>query len=1332
MSQGVKRLLKYVVSFLAKETKPFDYIISGQDGHVDDLPLIEGSQYLRGGFEGKHACFIPQTSLTTSLLESYAKHKMRVPETTSGVFILPEDKRAKWWPYVKSMRVLRHFAPDTKFATSVMAMSEGAGPRRKAVTVFYDAPGIKLLEGTREESGVNGSAVEIPAEASQVDSRAEGYAGSVFGIKGDRREARLKHKLLLVKIRILGRTCSALVDSGATHNIISTEFVGKHKLGANTVGPVKRVRLADGSVANTAGALREARYRMGERFTDVEDFIVMSMNDEEFDVILGKPWLSKHNPTINWGSNDIHIGDEQLQAVADGSSKMDFKVCSLKSVLKASRSKGSRMWAALIRPSGKEPSQEATTYSPYSPSLQAPDWKPVEEELKDWPELLAVLQKYQEVFEPLPDGPPADPQRPKLKIELQDGAKPPYKPPYRMSPKELDELKAQVQGLLDRGWIRPSHSPFGAPVLFAAKPDGSLRMCVDYRALNAITLKSRYPLPRIDELFDRMRDAHFITCLDFQQGYHQVAIAEEDVSKTAFVTRYGQYEWLVMPFGLCNAPSIFQAMMNEFLGADLDRYASAYLDDLSIYSSTKAEHVKHVESVLKRMQERGYRARLSKCHFGRPEQELLGFIVGKGQIRPSPKKIAPVQEWPVPRGVHDLRVFLGFTNFYRRFVEGYSHICAPLTELLRKDISWIWGPRHQQAFEALKGKLTSAPALLLPDFNKPFYVVCDASDYAIAGTLLQDQGHGFQPVAYEGRKMSPAETRYITTDKENLALVHALRTWRCYLEGRKFTVETDHASLRWLQTQPTLNRRQARWMELLSGYDMEIIHKPGNLNRSDPLSRREYPEAATREEPLVSVATQLTFGNDLLKSLQAFYAKTPFRVTNSLRKFERRDGVWYTEGKLVIPDDDTIKEQVLCELHDAPTGGHFGVEKTLESVNRRFWWPTLRRDVQLYCGTCPTCQRTKPSNQKPAGLLQPLPTPDHPWEQVTMDLLCNLPKSVAGFTTAVVFVDRLTKYIRWTPCTENVTADGVAKIYLDTVVRHHGLASTVISDRDPRFMAGFWQELQRLLRTTLKMSTTDHPQTDGQTENANKTLLRLLRSYCEANPRNWDDLLSVAELAYNSHVQASTGVSPFYANFGRHPIMPVDLATSSPATKQGVTDLLQKIHKTWSGVKKQLGASQERQRRYADKHRRAVSYRVGDKVLLDSKLFRPKLPELHKLLPNFMGPFAVTAVPSPVTLKLDLPQQLRTVRVVHVSRVKPFKETSRFGNRGFQPAALDAVDGEPEWEVDAVLARKQLWGAYYYLIHWKGYDHCEDCWVRDSYLENCAELVERYDEQHPR
>jgi len=835
------------------------------------------------------------------------------------------------------------------------------------------------------------------------------YAGCVLGSVGDRWVQRQKHQLLLVEVKIFGRKVIALVDSGATHNFVAAEFCRKH--GLRYAMKTKTVVLADGTKTQAKGVMQSARVSVGEH-AEKEDFIVMDMSGEEFQCILGKPWLSAVNPAIDWSKNCLTIRDSVVTGVSVSESSHAVKVCSLRSVLKAAKQKGTRCWSIMVR-SVQESEGETQSCTPYTPSLLTPDWSATEKQLQDWPELYQALREYEDVFQPLPDGLPPQ-SKVTHKIELADGAKPPYRPPYRMSPLELDELKKQIQGLLDKGWIRPSHSPFGAPVLFAAKADGSLRLCIDYRALNAQTKKSRYPIPRIDEMFDRLGPARYISHLDAAQAYHQVPIAEGDEEKTAFVTRYGQFEWVVMPFGLCNAPSTFQSLMNQVLGPDFDDFTFAYLDDVMAWSQSREEHVMHLRAVLHKLREAGVRLRLSKCKFGVQETEFLGFIVGNGKIMPSPSKVAAVAEWPVPHDVHTLRSFLGFANFYRRFVQGYSKITAPLNDLLRKGVSWNWCSACETSFSIVKEKLTSAPALILPDLTIPFYVVCDASDYAVGVTLLQDQGHGLQPVAYDGRKMSPAEVNYTTTDKENLGLVYALRKWRCYLEGTQFTVETDHDALKYLQTKrpEDVNRRQARWLELLGSYDFKVIHKPGKLNVSDPLSRRHYPDDP--ERAAINALSSVKFGDDFMaKVLEGYGIDDFYRNPRNLRQFQCKEGFWYWGDRLCIPDvgDDSLITVILQELHDSPTGGHFGFDKTYASVSNRFFWPRMKHDIREYVRTCPTCIKAKHDNRLPAGLLQPLPVPNHPWEQSTMDFVFSLPETVNGHNGCVVFVDRLSKRV---------------------------------------------------------------------------------------------------------------------------------------------------------------------------------------------------------------------------------------------------------------------------------------------------------------------------------
>jgi hypothetical protein len=407
----------------------------------------------------------------------------------------------------------------------------------------------------------------------------------------------------------------------------------------------------------------------------------------------------------------------------------------------------------------------------------------------------------------LPHGIPPD-KHVSASIPLEPGARPVFRPMFRYSPLELEEIKRQVNELLSKGLIEPSSSPFGAPVLFVRKKDGTLRMCIDYRALNKVTVKNKYPLPRIDDLLDRLHGARMFSSLDLMSGYHQIRITADDVPKTAFRTPFGHYQFLVLPFGLTNAPAIFQSTMNDMLREYINRFVVVYLDDVLIFSRTPNEHREHLRLVLDKLREHRFYAKLSKCEFFKPQVHFLGHVISSEGVQVDPKKTAAVQEWPVPTGddrLHQLRAFLGLTNYFRKFIQGYASMVAPLTALLSTKTQWVWGAREQAAFDAVKQALLQPPVLTLPDFSKPFEVICDASGTGLGAVLLQDE----KPIAFESRKLSDAEQRYHTTEQELLAVVHALKTWRCYLEGSRFTVVTDHHPNTFFSTKPILYVPQA-------------------------------------------------------------------------------------------------------------------------------------------------------------------------------------------------------------------------------------------------------------------------------------------------------------------------------------------------------------------------------------------------------------------------------------------------------------------------------------------------------------------------------------------
>ena len=394
--------------------------------------------------------------------------------------------------------------------------------------------------------------------------------------------------------------------------------------------------------------------------------------------------------------------------------------------------------------------------------------------------LQTVLAEYCDVFrDELPKGPP--PRREVVhSIEVQPGSKPMYRAPYRLRPAEQDELEEQVKSLLAQGFIRPSQSPYGAPVLFVPKKDGRWRMCIDYRALNRQTIKDRYPLPQIDTLLDRLGSAKVFTKLDLASAYHQIAMDEGSIYRTAFTTSLGQWEFLVMPFGLCNAPATFQRLMNKVFAVEINQFILVYLDDILVFSKSVEEHWEHLKITLEQLREAKLFGRIHKCEFLKTRVDYLGYEVSEQGIHASPEKVKAMVNWPKPQTVHDVRSFLGLASYYRRFIHGFSQISSPMTELTRSNAQWRWEKAQEESFLALKIALATTPVLRLLDFDHQFVVTTDASDVAVGAILQQDVGNGLQPVAFASRKLQQAEVRYSAYERELLGIVWAIGQWKHY------------------------------------------------------------------------------------------------------------------------------------------------------------------------------------------------------------------------------------------------------------------------------------------------------------------------------------------------------------------------------------------------------------------------------------------------------------------------------------------------------------------------------------------------------------------------
>jgi hypothetical protein len=453
---------------------------------------------------------------------------------------------------------------------------------------------------------------------------------------------------------------------------------------------------------------------------------------------------------------------------------------------------------------------------------------------------IRVVRDFPDVFpEELPGMPPD--REVEFVIDLLPGTAPISKRPYRMAVEELKELKKQLTELQEAGFIRPSSSPWGAPVLFVQKKDGSQRMCVDYRSLNDVTVKNKYPLPRIEDLFDQMRGARVFSKIDLRSGYHQMRIRPSDIPKTAFSTRYGLYEFTVMSFGLTNAPAYFMNLMNKVFMEYLDRFVVVFIDDILIYSKNESDHEQHLRLVLQKLRDNQLYAKFSKCEFWIDKVPFLGHIISNGGIAVDPAKVKEIMEWRVPTTVTEIRSFLGLAGYYQRFIEGFSKIAKPMTSLLEKGREFKWDEKCQESFDQLKERLMSPPVLIMPDLQKGFDIYCDACGQGLGCVLMQD-GH---VIAYASRQLRKHELNYPTHDLELAAVVHALKIWRHYIMGTKCQVYTDHKSLKYIFTQKDLNLRQRRWLELIKDYDWEIHYHPGKANLvADALSRKEHVHSA--------------------------------------------------------------------------------------------------------------------------------------------------------------------------------------------------------------------------------------------------------------------------------------------------------------------------------------------------------------------------------------------------------------------------------------------------------------------------------------------------------
>lgn len=1250
-----------------------------------------------------------------------------------------------------------------------------------------------------------------------------------------------------------------MLDSGAEGlAFIDESWARDHDIALKPLTRPVHLETFEGQPAGTGAVTHYAQLGMRVQDHQEKSLKFLATRLAHYPVVLGLPWLKKHDPQLSFAAHTATFDSDycrkhctlphnpsrvrllhdvpkksrprQLPYRPEGLHKQDIAMVSLNASAAYAR-KGYEMFAITIKDIEaylqKNAAADAARDS-VDPAEKLP------EEFRDFADVFSPKEA-----DRLPPHRPYD-----HRVQLQEGKTPPFGPLYPMSRDELVVLKDWLMRELKKGAIRPSSSPVASPILFAKKPGGGIRICVDYRALNAVTVKDRYPLPLVKESLNNLKGMRYFSKLDIISAFNKLRMAEGHEYLTAFRTRFGLFESLVMPFGLTGAPATFQRYINDVLREYLDIFCTAYLDDILIYSKTKSEHIRHVRLVLSKLREAGLYAQPEKCEFCVSETKFLGIIVSRDGLRMDPDKVSTVVHWKTPTCLTDVQSFIGFGNFYRRFIRNFGTIIAPLVALTKKGTPFAWSSSCQLAFDQLKKAFTEAPVLKPFDWNREVIVETDASDYVSAGVLSQPDDDGIiHPVAFFSKKHSATECNYEIYDKELLAIVRCFEEWRPELEGASSPIKviTDHRNLEYFMTTKLLNRRQARWSEFLSRFNFKIVYRPGKQGiKPDALTRRsedlpkdgderlkhqsqtvlkrenldhpdeflsnpdtpdperpacpdtptriaittrstsrriapdpeDSPETESESQPadppvptpVPPPARHVRFSDDIeYREIPArFVLNLPEKIRDllpeayqqdpvvnsildaldqgatrhpdiTLADCERRDEYLYYQNRLYVPDYNDLRAEVIRLCHDQPTSGHPGRNKTYELLSREYYWPGMYRDVDRWTRNCHVCRRITPSREAKQGVLRPLPVPQRPWQHIAMDFVIGLPES-QNHNAILVVIDRLTKMRHFLPCRTTTGAEDVAHLYIDHVWKLHGLPVSVVSDRGSQFVNSFWQHLTARLKIDANLSTAYHPETDGQTERANAVLEQYLRAYVSYLQDDWAAWLPLAEFTANAHRSESTGMSPFFANYGFHPRMgfePVEPPTKIPA--QDAEALVEKMKAIFSYNSAAMSAAQARQEEFANRSRQpARNFQVGQLVWLNAKNIRTLRP-MKKLDWKNLGPFRIMEVVSPHAYRLELPRAINIHPVFHVSLLRPVATDSLPGQRQAPPPPVE-VDGAEEFLVEDILdSRWERRGRgpprLKYTVKWVGYN--EPTEEPAHYLKNAREIVANYHRRYP-
>ncbi|GJW75286.1 putative reverse transcriptase domain-containing protein [Tanacetum coccineum] len=1060
--------------------------------------------------------------------------------------------------------------------------------RRAAGTCFKCGQAGHLQRDCKKNTGASSSG--------HADKKPDA-SGRVFALTQD--QAANTSGTITGALFIFGRAVFVLFDTGATHSVISTKFASCFTMTPILLDHVLCISTPMKDSARITHVYRDLPLQFDDKIRSVN---ALPLDMCEFDIILGIDWLAAHRATIDCHSRRVIFGDIHAPEFIYHGSLLG-KSMKIISALKARTllSHGCEGFLATIHDTTSDVSS-----------------------IHDQP----IVSEFQDVFpEELPGIPPI--RDVEFNIELIPGAEPISKAPYRMAPIELKELKDQLQELLERGFIRPSVSPWGAPVLFVKKKDGSMRLCIDYRELNKITIRNRYPLPRIDDLFDQLQGAKYFSKIDLRSGYHQLRVKEQDISKTAFRTRYGHYEFLVMPFGLTNAPAVFMDLMNRVFHEFLDKFVIVFIDDILVFSKSKEEHEEHLRTVLQILRQEKLYAKFSKCEFWLSKVAFLGHIVSAEGITMDPAKVEAITKWPRPTSMTEVRSFLGLAGYYHRFVEGFSRLALPLTKLMRKGEKFVWNDEREKSFEELKQRLVYAPILTLLSGSGGFQIYSDVSKKGLGCVLMQ---HGKRELNMRQRRWLELLKDYDTNiqylirsgyhqkdrkPSQNDKTEHGMektvqnqgqspkirrmteksgQLFRILISRPSFALMTechlwqwDEISMDFVTGLPRTQRKHdaTRFTESLGHEAQVIVHRlfhpetdgqsvgerilegPEMIevtNEKVAVAREKLKEAQTRQKSYADRhrrAPQLSHVHNVFHvSLLRGYKYHPLHVVSYPFDQIREDLSYTEEPESILDRRDRVMSnktipfvKILWRNHPDREGllgrprSLYGLlilissmictERTQFIVSREepgVGW-TVRDPTKVLDGIANVpwdslsgVDAVNAEHHRLSGLLQQLEIPKWKWERITMDFVMKLPRTSSGHDTIWVIMDRLTMSAHFLPMREDYKMDR------------------------------FWQSMQEALGTRLDMSTTYHPQTDGQSERTIQTLEDMLRACVLDFGGSWDIHLPLTE------IREGQLIGP---------------------------ELVQETTEKISQIKDRLKAARDRQKSYADKRRKHLEFSVG-------------------------------------------------------------------------------------------------------------------------------------------